>query len=137
MMGLALILAAAIGWWGWKTGRLRAPRAGDVAAVVAVLVAVRLFSRGEAVTAVAAIGGACWWAWFRTRGILRAPADRGMTPERARALLDVPRGASVSEIRAAHRRIMQRVHPDVGGSTQLAVEINAARDRLLATHVKR
>jgi hypothetical protein len=132
-----LVLAAALaGYWAWKTRNVQSLRIGDVAAVVAFFVGLRLFSRGEALPAIAAVGGAGWWLWFRRRGT-NAVAGPAMTTDRARALLDVRRGASVEEIRLAHRRIMQRVHPDAGGSTHLAMEINAARDALLATDVKR
>ncbi|PZU11822.1 MAG: molecular chaperone DnaJ [Sphingomonas sp.] len=135
-MGLVLLAAGAAGYWAWKTGKLRSMRVGDVAAAVAMLIAVRFFSRGDLLSAVVAAGGAGFWLWLRTRSNGRM-RDRGMSPARARALLEVGRGASVAEIRAAHRRLMMRVHPDAGGSTQLAVEINAARDALLATEVKR
>lgn len=48
--------------------------------------------------------------------------------------LDIPglnEGATEEEIRAAHKKLMQRVHPDVGGSNFLAKQLNAARDVLL------
>ncbi|WP_425459676.1 hypothetical protein [Hankyongella ginsenosidimutans] len=35
-------------------------------------------------------------------------------------------------MRAAHQRLMQRLHPDKGGTDALAQQINAARDRILA-----
>jgi hypothetical protein len=136
VINLLVLAAALVGYWAWKTRKLPSQRIGDVAAVVAALIGLRLFSRGEALPAIAAIGGVGWWLWFRKRGS-SLPINPGMSPDRARALLDVRRGASVDEIRSAHRRLMQRVHPDAGGSTQLAMEINAARDALLATDVKR
>ena len=47
------------------------------------------------------------------------------------AILGLAEGATAEEIRAAHRRLIQRVHPDVGGSADLAARINRAKDILL------
>ncbi len=55
----------------------------------------------------------------------------GMTIAEARDILGVSSGASRPEIEAAFRRLMQRAHPDHGGSAGLAARINAARERLL------
>lgn len=134
MMGLLLIAAAAIGYWAWKTKAGQALRIGDVAAVVAAIVGLRLLEGRSPPMGLAALAGAGWWLWFRKRGGSTEPQ---MTAERARRLLDVSPRASVEDIRAAHRRLAARVHPDAGGSTHLAAEINAARDILLATDVKR
>jgi hypothetical protein len=46
-------------------------------------------------------------------------------------ILGLERGADEPAIRAAHRRLMSRVHPDHGGSDWLAARINQARDFLL------
>lgn len=65
------------------------------------------------------------WFWWRGRSAAMSAAE-------ARALLGVDRAASENDVRAAHRQLIQRVHPDVGGSVELATRINAARDVLLA-----
>ena len=66
-----------------------------------------------------------FWLWLRAK-----PKKVGGEAE-ARAILGVGKDANVSEIRAAHKRLMQAVHPDRGGSADLARRINAARDVLL------
>jgi hypothetical protein len=54
-----------------------------------------------------------------------------MTREEALAVLGLAEGAREEEIKAAHRRLIQRMHPDVGGSADLAARINRAKDVLL------
>ncbi len=46
-------------------------------------------------------------------------------------LLGVGRNATVDEIRAAHRKLVQANHPDRGGDPHHMARINAARDQLL------
>jgi hypothetical protein len=55
----------------------------------------------------------------------------GMSVAEACALLGVAPDASKVEIKAAYVRLMQRAHPDAGGTTGLAAQLNAARDVLL------
>jgi len=54
-----------------------------------------------------------------------------MSRDEALAVLGLAEGATTDEIRAAHRRLIQRMHPDVGGSADLAARINRAKDVLL------
>jgi hypothetical protein len=54
-----------------------------------------------------------------------------MTCSDAYAILGLEEGASREQIIAAHGRLIQRLHPDRGGSTFLATKINQARDLLL------
>ena len=61
----------------------------------------------------------------------RPPGRAGLTVEDARSILGVGESATRAEIRAAYARLMRRAHPDHGGTSGLAAQLNAARDRLL------
>lgn len=65
------------------------------------------------------------------------PPPRGprvdMTRQEALATLGLQEGASEDEIRAAHRRLILRMHPDAGGTAELAARINRAKDVLLGS----
>lgn len=71
----------------------------------------RLGRRGEAETPTASEGGR-------------------MTEAEAYRVLGIEPGASVDEVRAAYRRLIRRVHPDLGGSGALAALLNAAKEVL-------
>jgi len=54
-----------------------------------------------------------------------------MSRDEACAVLGVKPDADEEEIKAAHRRLMRKVHPDQGGSDELASQVNRARAVLL------
>ncbi len=54
-----------------------------------------------------------------------------MSRDEAYSVLGLKPGASREEVLAAHRRLIQKAHPDQGGSDYLAAKINQARDLLL------
>ena len=53
-----------------------------------------------------------------------------LTTEEAYKVLGLEPGASKEDVAKAHKRLMQRMHPDRGGSDYLAAKINSAKDKL-------
>lgn len=77
-----------------------------------------------------------WWLASRRRArnpgsSRRSTGQPRMDRDEAYRVLGLEPGASDDEIIAAHKRLMQRLHPDRGGSDLLASRVNAARRRLL------
>jgi len=70
--------------------------------------------------------------WRTARRPPPSGSRTGMSRDEALAVLGLAEGATSDEIRAAHRRLIQRMHPDVGGSADLAARINQAKDVLLS-----
>jgi hypothetical protein len=60
----------------------------------------------------------------------QTPATR-LSAAQARDILGVGATAGPEDIQAAYTRLMRLAHPDKGGTSGLAAQLNAARDRLL------
>ena len=140
MLYLALAVALFVGWmWmrsavirrgGWRVG-------AGLLAVVLVVVGVAVSIRGDWIVGLPlvllALFSAAGGRMGRRpgRGPPSAPEPAGMSASEARSILGVEPSATPQEIKAAYARLMQRAHPDKGGTTGLAAQLNAARDRLL------
>ncbi len=73
--------------------------------------------------------------WLAQLGVAKAdgPKDNsaGLSVDDACDVLGVSASATEEEIIEAHRRLMQRFHPDRGGSNYLAAKVNEAKTVLL------
>ena len=67
--------------------------------------------------------------WSSSSG--EAPGPSGMSRDQALAVLGLAAGATSDEVVRAHRRLIQKLHPDRGGSTYLASTLNEAKRVLL------
>lgn len=63
------------------------------------------------------------------------PEEPNLTVREAYEVLGLPDNAGEDDIRAAHVRLMKKLHPDQEGSDWLAKKINAAKDLLLKSRV--
>lgn len=77
------------------------------------------------------VRGGARYAERRANGQAEKRKKRGMSAEEAASILGVSRFADAETIKQAHRRLMQKLHPDHGGNEFLAQMINQAKDRLL------
>ena len=74
------------------------------------------------------------WYWLRRRASAAASTNNpaAMTTEQARKILGLAPGCTRADVIASHRRLISAVHPDRGGSTYLAQQLNDAKRHLLA-----
>lgn len=61
----------------------------------------------------------------------RSDSSGQLTEKEALAILGLTEGASKDDIVAAHRKLMQKLHPDRGGNDYLAARVNDAKATLL------
>ncbi|MGL4729024.1 MAG: DnaJ domain-containing protein [Bosea sp. (in: a-proteobacteria)] len=63
------------------------------------------------------------------------PARPGtMSEKEAYEILGLDAGAGADAVRAAHRTLIKKLHPDAGGSGALAARVNEAKDVLMKSH---
>jgi hypothetical protein len=131
---LAGVLLVLLVWVGRKPARVSGvPRLWRaLIAALAAVAAVVSALRGGWIPSLVFVGLSAWLA--QTARPARTPPgapETGMSLREARAILGVDESAGRAEVESAYRRLMQRAHPDHGGSAGLASQLNAARDRLL------
>ncbi len=134
VIGAALL--ALLVWMGRRPvrARLDLKMASALCAALAAVGAVAAGLRGAWVISLALVALSAWLG--QTARLRRSPADfesslSEMKLDQARAILGVPPGATRAEIEAAYRRLIRRAHPDQGGASDLAAQLNAARDLLV------
>jgi DnaJ family protein C protein 19 len=127
-MPFLILLAAGGLLYLWSTGRLKGFTYEDGVAATIFLLGLRLLTTGRVLPGAALMAGALLWAAYRRPG----KGGPSMPVDDARAVLGVGPNASLAEIRDAHRKLIARVHPDAGGSAELAHRVNAARDTLVS-----
>lgn len=71
------------------------------------------------------------WPEWRDAGRAGSAGGGRMDREEALSVLGLDSSASDDDIRAAHREMMRRHHPDRGGSDWLAAKLNQAKEVLL------
>lgn len=70
--------------------------------------------------------------WHSGDNNIDTNASDAMSRREALAILGLEDDATRDQILLAHRRLMQKLHPDHGGNDYLAAQLNQARDTLLS-----
>jgi hypothetical protein len=130
VLGLALLAATGRLHWIVAAGAAALPFARRAFGLIRFLPLIRnLYSRYQG-NRTGASGNTQSGSSRQQQGGPQPGKDR-MDLDQAREILGVKPGASREEILQAHKRLMQKNHPDRGGSDYLATQINLAKERLL------
>lgn len=151
LLGLAALIAALMMLRWYATVHVKTIKKGLawIGIGLLALVVVFLAVTGRMGAALAALAGLMVWAGrilnivqmgrqfrgaFSGRGKdPHASTASSLTAEEAYRVLGLAPGATEDEIKAAHRRLIEQIHPDRGGSDYLAAKVNLAKDFLLKT----
>ena len=152
---LILLAVGFIGWYSWQYLNSLPPEKrrkavitmllwGTVAAAVLLVITGRTSWIVAAVAALIPIikgilslamrASPLLMQWFKSRSGVNTPqsaASGNLSVEEAYQLLGLKPGAGRDDIVAAHKRLIQKLHPDRGGNDYLAAKLNEARDLLL------
>ena len=142
MFGLIIAVAVVLLLWILRQAGRMTPQqsrrfARQLGGYGLVAVAAVMGLRGNFLVAVPAFTFGAGLLGFNSFTTQRQGPDAPQTPnllmdkQQALKILGLEFGASAEEIRNAHKRLQRATHPDAGGSTYLAAQINAARDLLI------
>ena len=140
----ALATIGALVFLAWIFSRMKTESAAQglrvTLGVLGVILGGLLTIRGLGVAGIPLIGAALGLLGVAMRGGKKASGGgrqsrpsgaASMSEAEARQVLNVGPEAGEEEIRRAHREMMKKVHPDAGGSADLARRVQEARDVLL------
>jgi DnaJ-class molecular chaperone len=68
---------------------------------------------------------------YQNNDAFKPSSMNDLSSNEAYDVLGLSNTASKEDVIKAHKRLMQRMHPDRGGSDYLAAKINAAKDLLI------
>jgi hypothetical protein len=129
-MALWGLLAVGLLGWLWWSGHLGADAGRKLGVAAGAGLTIWMLVRGQMLPGLA-MGAAT--AALAYAGLMRARVSAlPMDEIEARQLLGLGLNADAEAINAAHRRLIAQVHPDRGGTPELARRVNVARDVLLA-----